>query len=126
MGFDPDFGEVFKLGKKVDNLPKSLATMIGSGAGDTSGGVGGTEKAREDEAEKKKQTTLFGTMAPLFTILFEWFIIKKFLHRNVFIGLFDATQVIDVAITSSPGPTPKASSAECNVDVPELQPIAYF
>ena len=63
MGFDPDFGEVFKLGKKVDNLPKSLATMIGSGAGDTSGGVGGTEKAREDEAEKKKQTTLFGTMA---------------------------------------------------------------
>lgn len=32
--------------------------------------------------------TLFGTMAPLFTILFEWFIIKKYLHRNVFIGLF--------------------------------------
>lgn len=31
--------------------------------------------------------TLFGTLAPLFTILIELFIIKKFLHRNVFIGL---------------------------------------
>jgi len=63
IGFDPEQGELFKLGKKVDNLPKSLATMIGSGAGDTSGGVGGTEKSREDAAEKKKQTTLFESMA---------------------------------------------------------------
>ncbi len=29
-------------------------------------------------------------------------------------------------ITSSPGPTPAASNAACNVDVPEFKATAYY
>ena len=62
IGFDPAQGEVFKLGKKVDNLPKSLATMIGNVSGGQSGGIGGTEKVREEAVARKKQETFFGFM----------------------------------------------------------------